>query len=175
MRSKAYVHLYTGHGKGKTTAALGLALRAAGHGMRSIIIQFMKGQHYGELDAVKRLDGLITIEQHGSAAFCMPDDNNVTEHQRLAREALEHAREVLYGGVYPLVVLDEIVTAYLFKLVRLDEIMGLLKGRPAAVELILTGRGAPKELIDACDLVTEMREVKHYFTAGVEGRKGIEY
>ncbi len=175
MRSKAYVHLYTGHGKGKTTAALGLALRAAGHGMRSIIIQFMKGQHYGELDAVKRLDGLITIEQHGSAAFCMPDDNNVIEHQRLAREALEHTREVLYGGVYPLVVLDEIVTAYLFKLVRLDEIMGLLKGRPAGVELILTGRGAPKELIDACDLVTEMREVKHYFTAGVEGRKGIEY
>jgi cob(I)alamin adenosyltransferase len=175
MQAKAYVHLYTGHGKGKTTAALGLALRAAGHGMRSIVIQFMKGQHYGELDAVKRLDGLVTIEQHGSAAFCRPDDENIQEHHRFAREAMERSREVLYGGTYPIVILDEIVTAYLFKLVSLDEIMGLLKGRPSGVELILTGRGAPKRLIDACDLVTEMHELKHYYTAGVEGREGIEY
>ncbi len=175
MEHDARVHLYTGHGKGKTTAALGLALRAAGHGMRSIVIQFMKGQHYGELDAVKRLDGLITIEQHGSAAFCRPDDENSEEHRRYARRALERSREVLYGGSYPLVVLDEIVTAHLFTLIRLDEIMGLLKGRPAQVELVLTGRGAPKELIDACDLVTEMKEVKHYYAAGVEAREGIEY
>ncbi len=175
MQSKAYVHLYTGHGKGKTTAALGLALRAAGHGMRSIIIQFMKGQHYGELDAVKMLDGLITIEQHGSAAFCRPDGENIQEHHRHARDAIARAREVLYGGEYPVVILDEIVTAHLYKLVSLDEIMGLLKGRPAGVELILTGRGAPKELIDACDLVTEMLEVKHYFTSGVDARSGIEY
>ncbi len=175
MQSKAYVHLYTGHGKGKTTAALGLALRAAGHGMRSIIIQFMKGQHYGELNAAKMLDGLITIEQHGSAAFCRPDGENAEEHRRFAREALDRSREALYGGSYPLVVLDEIVTAHLFKLIRLDEIMGLLKGRPAGVELVLTGRGAPKELIDACDLVTEMLEVKHYFSSGVDARSGIEY
>ncbi|HSV97819.1 MAG TPA: cob(I)yrinic acid a,c-diamide adenosyltransferase [Spirochaetota bacterium] len=175
MQLKAYVHLYTGHGKGKTTAALGLALRAAGHGMRSIVIQFMKGQHYGELDAVKKLDGLITIEQHGSAAFCRPDDGSIEEHHRHAREAIERAREVLYGGAYPVVILDEVVTAHLFKLVSLDEILGLLKGRPAGVELILTGRGAPKELIDACDLVTEMKEVKHYYGAGVDAREGIEY
>lgn len=175
MQTRACVHLYTGHGKGKTTAALGLALRAAGHGMKSVVIQFMKGQHYGELDAVKTFDGLITIEQHGSAAFCRPDDENAEEHRRYANRALERSREVLYGGSYPLVVLDEIVTAYLFKLIRLDEILGLLKGRPAGVELVLTGRGAPKELIDACDLVTEMKEVKHYYTAGVEAREGIEY
>ena len=175
MQTRACVHLYTGHGKGKTTAALGLALRAAGHGMKSVIIQFMKGQHYGELDAVKKFDGLITIEQHGSTAFCRPDDENAEEHRRYATRALERSREVLYGGTYPLVVLDEIVTAYLFQLIRLDEILGLLKGRPAGVELVLTGRGAPKELIDACDLVTEMKEVKHYYTAGVEAREGIEY
>ncbi len=175
MQSKAYAHLYTGHGKGKTTAALGLALRAAGHGMRSIVIQFMKGQHYGELDAVKKLDGLITIEQHGSAAFCKPDDENIEEHHRYAREALERSRDTLYGGTYPIVILDEIVTAHLFKLVSLSEILGLLKGRPSGVELVLTGRGAPKELIDACDLVTEMQEVKHYYTTGVEAREGIEY
>ncbi len=175
MDKRACVHLYTGHGKGKTTAALGLALRAAGHGMKSIFIQFMKGQHYGELDAARRLDGLITIEQHGSAQFCRPDDDNAEEHRRYARGALERSREVLYGGAYPLVVLDEIVTAHLFKLIRLDEILGLLKGRPEGVELVLTGRGAPKELIDACDLVTEMREVKHYYTVGVPAREGIEY
>lgn len=175
MEHNACVHLYTGHGKGKTTAALGLALRAAGHGMKSIIIQFMKGQQYGELDAVKRFDGLITIEQHGSAEFCRPDDENAEEHRRYANQAIERSREVLYGGSYPLVVLDEIVTAHLFKLIGLNEILGLLKGRPAHVELVLTGRGAPKELIDACDLVTEMKEVKHYYTAGVGARKGIEY
>jgi cob(I)alamin adenosyltransferase len=175
MLKKGYVQLYTGNGKGKTTAALGLALRAAGAGLRTIIIQFMKGQHYSELDAVKLLNDMIKIEQYGSPEFCGPDEESIEEHHRLARNAIARSREAIVDDNFDIVILDEIVTAYLFKLVTLDEIVELINNRDRHIELILTGRGAPKSLYKYCDLVTEMKEGKHYYNEGVQARLGIEH
>ena len=175
MLEKGYVQLYTGNGKGKTTAALGLAVRAAGAGLKTIIIQFMKGQHYGELEAVRLFDDMIKIEQYGSAEFCGPDDESIQEHYQLARNAIARSREAILDDNFNIVVLDEIVTAFLFKLVTLDEIVELIQNRDRHIELILTGRGAPKSLFKYCDLVTEMKEGKHYYNEGVQARLGIEY
>jgi cob(I)alamin adenosyltransferase len=174
MISKGYTHLYTGNGKGKTSAALGLAFRAAGSGFRSVVIQFMKGQPSGEIDAAARLGGLVSIEQYGSDRFCRPDDGSFEEHREFALRGLDRAREVLTGGDYSIVVLDEIVTAAKFGIVSDREIIALIKCKPEAVELVLTGRGASDELIAHADLVTEMREIKHYYQNGVAPRKGIE-
>lgn len=174
MLKKGYVQLYTGNGKGKTTAALGLAFRAAGAELRTIIVQFMKGQRYSELDSVRFFGGLVVIEQYGSPAFCRPDDENMEEHYRLARKGMSRAKEVLSDPSFSLVVLDEIVTASLFKLITIDEILELIRIKPADKELVITGRGATPELIEACDLVTEMKEIKHYYNAGVNARTGIE-
>ncbi|MFW5770338.1 MAG: cob(I)yrinic acid a,c-diamide adenosyltransferase [Spirochaetota bacterium] len=170
-----YVHLYTGNGKGKTTAAIGMAVRAAGWNMPSIIIQFMKGQNYGELESLKRFNNLITIEQYGSSEFCMPDDENIQQHYLFARKGLQRATEACQSSDFSLVVLDEIVTAMLFKLVTLNEIVSLIKNRNSSIELVLTGRGAPDALIRRCHLVTEMKEVRHYYENGVAARKGFEY
>ena len=174
MLKKGYTQLYTGDGKGKTTASLGLALRATGSGLKTMIIQFMKGQHYSELDAVKKLNGLITIEQYGSKKFCRPDDENFQEHYDLARKGLKRAYEVMEDEETSIVILDEIVTSLVFELVTIDEIKDLISKKPQDKELILTGRGAPQELIDVCDLVTEMKEIKHYYKQGVDARIGIE-
>ena len=174
MLEKGYVHLYTGNGKGKTTAALGLALRAAGAGLKTIIIQFMKGQYYSELDSVKKLDGLVLVEQYGSKNFCMPDDKNFQEHYDLGRKGFDRSLDVIEDDQFSLIILDEIVTAHLFKIVTIDDIRALINKKPENRELVLTGRGATDELIDLCDLVTEMREIKHYYTKDVIARVGIE-
>ncbi|MDY6967318.1 MAG: cob(I)yrinic acid a,c-diamide adenosyltransferase [Spirochaetota bacterium] len=174
MLEKGYVQLYTGNGKGKTTAALGLALRAAGTGMKTMIIQFMKGQFYSELDAVKKLDGMIEIEQYGSTKFCMPDHENFDEHYTICRKGYTRAEEVIINNQHSVVILDEIVTALLFTIITIEDIKKLIDIKPQSMELILTGRGAPQELIDMCDLVTEMKEIKHYYTQGVLARTGIE-
>ncbi len=168
------IQLYTGNGKGKTTAAFGLALRAAGSGRRTYILQFMKGQHYGELDGAKMLGGLVTVEQCGSPEFCRPTDADRDRHRALAAKGIARAKELIGAG-YDIVVLDEIVTALLLGLVTMDDVNALLALRPAATELVFTGRGAPEELIARCDLVTEMKEVKHYYAAGVQAREGIEF
>jgi cob(I)alamin adenosyltransferase len=173
MLEKGYVQLYTGDGKGKTTAALGLALRAAGAGLKTIFIQFMKGQHYSELDSVKMLGGMLTMEQYGSPEFCRPDSENIREHYEMARRGIIRSKEVMDGS-RDIVVLDEIVTALLFKLFPLREILEIIKMKPEKTELVLTGRGAPKELIEKCDLVTEMKEIRHYYQNGVQARAGIE-
>lgn len=169
-----YIQVYTGNGKGKTTAALGLALRAAGHGMRTYFGQFLKGQHYGELDAVKKLSPLIRIERFGREGFLHitegPDDEDICR----AREGLRKCREAMLSGRYDIVVLDEINTAVLLKVLTVEEVLGLINDKPAAVELVLTGRGAPESVIDRADLVTEMKDVKHYFSQGVKARDGIE-
>jgi cob(I)alamin adenosyltransferase len=171
---KGYVQVYTGDGKGKTTAALGLCFRAAGHGLRSRIIQFMKGQiDYGELQAAKKFEGLIVITQAGRASFVSRKDPD-PEDMRLARAALELAREELEKNEVALLVLDEVNVALDFGLVPLAEVLDLIQKKPPGMELILTGRGAPPPLIQAADLVTEMREVKHYWKQGVPARKGIE-
>ena len=175
MTHTGYVHLYTGNGKGKTTAALGLALRVAGSGGRTRMIQFMKGRHYSELDAVKRLQGLIEIEQYGSTELCVPEAGNLAVHRDAARRGLVRAGEAVVDASVKLVILDEIVTAVYFTLIMLDDVTALLAIRQPALELVLTGRYAPPLLIEQCDLVTEMKEIRHYYQAGVEARKGIEF
>ncbi len=172
---RGYVHVYTGDGKGKTTAALGLALRAAGHGRRVLIIQFMKGRiNYGELRGAKRLRPYITIVQSGRAEFVRkgnPDPRDVA----LARSGIELAERSLRRGQYDLVVLDEINVALEYGLVSLGQVMRILRERPRGLELVLTGRGAHPAVMKAAHLVTEMREIKHYFRSGVMARKGIEW
>jgi len=170
--SKGYVQIYTGDGKGKTTASLGLALRASGHEMHTYIGQFMKGQRYGEMDAL-RDHPYITIEQYGDPR-CIRRDEVTPEHEAHARQGLERAQAAMLSGEYEIVVLDEINVAIWFGLLDVDVVMAFLDKRPEQVELILTGRRAPQELIERADLVTEMREIKHYYQQGVTARKGIE-
>ena len=171
---KGYVQVYTGNGKGKTTAALGLALRAAGYGMKTYIGQFMKGQHYGELDAAKMLSGFVVIEQYGLPEFCTPSSPPDPRQVEAAQKGLARIKEVLQSGEYDIVVADELCTAIYFKLISLEDALELVRLKPADVELVITGRYAPKQLIEAADLVTEMREVKHYYAEGVSARDGIE-
>jgi cob(I)alamin adenosyltransferase len=171
---KGYIHIYTGYGKGKTTAALGLALRAAGHGLKTFIIQFMKGQHYSELDAVKMLQGLVTIEQYGHPTFCKFSETPDPEDVKRARSALGRVRELMASRTCDILIADEIITSVLFKLLTEEEILDIMRNKPVGMELILTGRGATERLTETADLVTEMREVKHYYTLGVEAREGIE-
>ena len=171
---KGYVQVYTGNGKGKTTAALGLALRAAGRGLKTYIGQFMKGQHYGELEAVKKVQPFITIEQYGKDTFIHVQDPPLEEDVRMAQDGLARARRAMCSGEYGIVVFDEIITSHWFHLVSLTEMLEVIRSRPEGVEVVFTGRYAPPELIAAADLVTEMRELKHYSTEGVTARDGIE-
>ena len=169
---QGYVQVYTGDGKGKTTAALGLALRAAGHAMHTYIGQFMKAQYSGEKEAL-RGHPFITIEQYGDITFLRRDDVT-SEHRARAQEGLERARQAMLSGQYDIVVLDEINTAIWFGLVSLEQVLALLDQKPKYVELVLTGRRAPQEIMDRADLVTEMRQVKHYYEQKVPARTGIE-
>lgn len=167
------VQVYTGDGKGKTSAAFGLALRAVGRGLRVCVIQFIKGGfNYGELHASLYLPNL-RVETYGRGRL-VPDPP-LEEDYAEAERALRRAREVLMSGEYDIVILDEVNTALSLKLIRLDDVMRLIAEKPGNVELVLTGRGAPKEVVDAADLVTEMREVKHPYKRGVQARVGIEY
>jgi cob(I)alamin adenosyltransferase len=168
------IQVYTGNGKGKTTAALGLALRAAGRGRRTFFGQFLKGQEYGELEAAKRLSPEIKIRQFGRDTFIHVKDQADEEDIRQAREGLQACREAMLSGDYHIVVLDEINVAIYFKLISEQEIHAFLDLRPPAVEVVCTGRYAPDSLIERADLVTEMQEVKHYYAQGVRARDGIE-
>ncbi len=170
---KGYIQVYTGDGKGKTTAALGLALRAAGHGLRTYIGQFMKGWPYGELESLRN-HPQITIEQYGDQNCWVRRDQITPEQVARTRRGLERAREAMLSGQYDIVVLDEVNVALWFGLLTVEEVLAFLDQRPEGVEVVLTGRRAPQELIDRADLVTEMREVKHYYQAGVPARVGIE-
>jgi len=171
---KGYIQVYTGNGKGKTTAALGLALRAAGHGLKTVIIQFMKGWiDYGELAGVRMLSPCVEIHQAGRDTF-VNRKNPDPEDVRLAREGFELAKAAVLGRKADIVVLDEINCAMDFGLLPVAEVLDLLRRKPEGMELVLTGRGAPREIVDAADLVTEMREVKHYYAKGVDARTGVE-
>lgn len=171
---RGLVQVYTGNGKGKTTASLGLALRAVGHGLRVYILQFMKGSTvYGELETARRLAPFLTIEQVGRDTFVSrshPDPEDL----RLAREGFAKAREIVRSGDYDLVVLDELNCAVDFGLVPLPGVLDLVRSKPDHTELVLTGRGAHPQIVELADLVTEMREVKHYFHSGQHARVGIE-
>jgi cob(I)alamin adenosyltransferase len=167
------IQIYTGDGKGKTTAALGAALRAVGHGRRVAIIQFMKGRPYGELEAAKRLAGLV-IEQFGRDEFVdprHPDPQDVMHAENGWRRAQELVRE----ADLDMLILDEINVAVSFKLIPLEQVISFMKNKPSRLELILTGRYAAAEMIELADTVTEMREVKHHYASGVKARKGIEF
>jgi len=172
---KGYVQVYTGNGKGKTTAALGLAFRAMGCGLKTYIGQFMKGQHYSELDAAKMVPEFITIEQYGKNTFTKIKTPPDTEDINLAKNGILKARAAMLSGKYDIVVLDEINTAHFFHLVTLDEVLDFVTHKPDGVELVFTGRYVPPELIEAANLVTEMKELKHYFENGTKSRKGIEF
>jgi cob(I)alamin adenosyltransferase len=168
------VQVYTGDGKGKTSAALGLALRAVGRGLKIYIIQFIKGGFdYGELYVVPQLSNL-ELKAFGRGRF-ITEKPPKEEDVRLAREAFEFAKKIVVGGEYDVVVLDEVNVALGLKLIDMDDVVRLVKSKPKHVELVLTGRNAPAEIIELADLVTEMKEVKHPFRKGVPPRKGIEY
>jgi cob(I)alamin adenosyltransferase len=168
------IHVYTGDGKGKTTAALGLALRALGHGFKIYIMQFMKGDiDYGELKSTAKIDG-ITLVQGGRADFVNPDDPDPVDLE-YARKAFEQAKSAVMSGDYHMVILDELNITTAWKLLPLEEVIELIKSKPEDVELILTGRYAPEEFIDLADYVTEMKEIKHPFDLGCDSRDGIEH
>lgn len=169
-----YVQVYTGDGKGKTTAAMGLAFRAAGRGLRTFVAQFLKGRPTGEIEAAKKLAPLVVIEQFGREGFLTAKAGPAAEDVALARAGLDRAREALLSGAYDIVVLDEVNTAVHLKVLTEADILELIDRRPAAVELVLTGRRAPASFVERADLVTEMRAVKHYFDRGVPAREGIE-
>lgn len=167
------VQVYTGEGKGKTTAALGLALRALGRGLKVFMLQFLKGDDTGELHAGRLFGDRLTIEQTGLKGFIRRGHIAAADVQR-AKEALRRAREILVSGEYDLVILDEINVALYFELISSNEVLQLLHDRAPKVEVVLTGRYAPQEIIAAADLVTEMKNIKHYYHAGVPARVGIE-
>jgi len=184
--ARGLVQVYTGPGKGKTSAALGLAMRAAGHRLRVCFIQFLKGDwEQGERKAAARLSP--ELEMHAFAAPHWGDQGKAdkrtpwwqlppSEQDRSqAQQGMAFARQALTGGEYDIVVLDEILMAVKLNLISVEELTSLLRAKPAGVELVLTGREAPDEIITAADLVTEMKAVKHPYQRGVKARKGIEY
>lgn len=167
-----YVQVYTGNGKGKTTAALGLALRAAGAGRRVFIGQFLKQGEYSEVKALKRFDDLITLRQYGQGRFLR--EAPTPEEIEAAAAGLLEIRSILTGGRHDVVIVEEGNVAAACGLFDVDDLLALLDIRPKTTEMVITGRGAHPRLIEKADLVTEMKEVKHYFQQGVTARIGIE-
>ena len=171
---EGYVQVYTGNGKGKTTAALGLTLRAVGAGLRVYIAQFLKGSDYSEVKCIKeRFSDLVDIEQFGTPKFVCSGSIS-DEDLELARKALQRIEEALTSGEYDIVIMEEANVAAYLGLIGVEDILRLIEKKPKDVELVITGRYAPQEVIDKADLVTEMKEVKHYYTKGVQARVGIE-
>lgn len=194
MNSKGYIQVYTGNGKGKTTAAIGLAIRALGAGKKVLFMQFMKARSYSEhniLPSVSPNLKLVTLgkpffvikegampeaelEKWRKQAVIFPPGHPPEEYVQLIKGGIDQAMEAVTGDEYQVVILDEINVALSYGLAHWADVRSLLENKGEGVELVLTGRGAPKELIEMADLVTEMREIKHYYTQGVMARRGIE-
>ena len=173
-KNQGLVQVFTGNGKGKTSAALGAVLRAVGHGLRVYIVFFMKGKYpYGEFSTLPKLPN-VDVASFGLRCLINPADINPEEIEQ-AKLALSAARKAMLSGNYDMVVLDEVNIALYFKLIELDEVVRLIGDKPRNVELILTGRYADAKLIELADLVTEMVKLKHPYDKGVKARKGIEY
>ncbi len=168
---KGYTHIYTGNGKGKTTAAIGLTIRALGAGLKVLFLQFVKGQRYSEHKSLSQFRNL-TVKQFGREGFIHSKPEE--EDKRLAKEGYEFAKKAIISGEYDLVVLDEANIAVFFGLFSEDDLINLIKNKPDGVELVITGRYATEKVMEAADLVTEMREIKHYYKNGVLARVGIE-
>ncbi len=175
-KTKGLVIVYTGDGKGKTTAALGTALRAAGHGKKTLIVQFIKSfKKYGELKFVEKFDCGIEIKTMGKGYVKIKGDiHPFEEHVKAAKRTLEFAKDQILSKKYHIIVLDEINIALDKKLLTLKDVTDLIKQKPPDLHLILTGRGAPRKLIQLADLVSEVKEIKHPFKKGVPAQKGIE-
>lgn len=172
MEERGYIQVYTGSGKGKTTAALGLTVRAVGAGYKVFIGQFLKQHKYSEHKAIELLGKSVTLRTWGGDRFIgqSPGEEDI----RRARCGMAELEQALTGGKYDVVIADEINVAVHMGLIEEDEVLALMKMKPDMVELVLTGRYATRHIIDAADLVTEMVEDKHYYSAGVKARKGIE-
>jgi cob(I)alamin adenosyltransferase len=171
---KGLVQVYTGNGKGKTTAALGIALRAVGHGLKVLIIQFMKGNiEYGELESARKLFPYLTIKPMGRETFVSKSHPDPVDVQR-AQEGLSLAKKAIENKEFDIVILDEINVAIDYGLIPLSDLLQFIDSKPETVELILTGRNAKPEIMDKADLVTEMVDRKHYYDQGISARKGIE-
>jgi cob(I)alamin adenosyltransferase len=174
IRFKGYIQVYTGKGKGKTTAALGIALRAAGHGLKTYIGQFLKGQEYGELFSIQKLSSWIKLEQFGRKGFIHVTKDPDEEDFKRAKSGLKKCLEAMLSGKYTIIILDEINVAMYFKLITEKDVHDFLDKKPENIEVILTGRYAPESLVERADLVTEMKEIKHYHHKDVQAREGIE-
>ncbi len=169
---RGYVQVYTGNGKGKTTAALGLAIRAAGAGLRVFIAQFIKMGDYSEIKALKRFSDLITVEQFGLGRFT--NGKPRPEDIQAAQRGLERIKEVMSSGKYSLVILEEANVAAKYGMLAVQDLLGLIINKPDNLELVITGRYASARIIENADLVTEMCDIKHYYRKGVRARVGIE-
>lgn len=177
-KQKGFIHIYTGDGKGKTTSALGLALRAIGTGKKVAIVQFMKKTDYSEHKAIKKYRLPIIVESFGIGYYkIMGDKKPKSAHKKAAQKALNRARDVIENNKYDLIILDEINVAISFGLIDIEEVISMLttNGKQLTAEIILTGRNAPAKLKKIAHLVTEMKKIKHYFDKGVKARRGIEY
>jgi cob(I)alamin adenosyltransferase len=173
-KDKGLVIVITGNGKGKTTSAFGQALRAIGQGYNVFVLQFMKGRKYGEFLAAKKYLPNLTIRMSGLDSFVMRDNPAAIDIE-LAQKGLDIVRKAIMSGQYDMVILDEINVALDFKLIDLNEVIDLIKNKPAALDLILTGRYAPQAIINLADTISEVKEIKHHYAAGIKDRAGIEY
>ena len=169
---KGYIQVYTGNGKGKTTAALGLSVRALGAGKKVFIGQFAKSKHYSELETIDKLLKNITIKQYGLGCFIvdLPTDEDI----QAARKGLKEITEIILSDEYDVIILDEANIAVYYKLFSAEELIQVISQKSERTEIIITGRYASQEIIDIADLVTEMKEIKHYYQQGVQARVGIE-
>ena len=177
MSQKGLVIVYTGGGKGKTSAALGLVLRAVGYNHKVCMVQFVKGSwHYGELDSAKRLAPEFEMITAGKGFVGILDDKSPREeHVKAANDTLAISREKIMSGKFDVVILDEINYAIQLELLKLDDVINLIKSKPAELDLVLTGNHASEEVIELADLVTEMKEIKHPFKSGIKAKKGIDF
>ena len=170
---KGIVHVYTGPGKGKTTAALGLGLRAAGAGFKVHMLQFMKGRRYSEIGSIEKIPN-FTISQHGRDEFVSKENTEQIDID-LAQKGFEQAKKIVKNNEYDMVILDEINVAVDYNLIPVDDVLKLIEEKPEKLELVLTGRDAHPEIVKVADLVTEMLEIKHPYQQGVIGRKGVDF
>ena len=175
--SEGLTIVYTGKGKGKTTAALGLALRATGYDKKICMIQFIKGSwHYGEMDSTKKLEPEFEMVAIGKGFVGIIDDKSPKEdHEKVAKEAIRISNEKIQSGKYDIVILDEINYAVNLNLITVDDVLKLIKSKPENIDLVLTGNYAKEEVMEIADLVTEMKEIKHPFQKGIKAKKGIDF
>jgi cob(I)alamin adenosyltransferase len=177
MLERGIVIVYTGKGKGKTTAALGIVLRAIGHGYKVGMIQFIKGEwYYGELTSSKRLEPEFEMIAAGRGFVgIIDDDHPIEDHQRAAKEAIALAKEKIASGIYDVMILDEVNYAAKLNLISQQDILDVIAAKPEKTSLVLTGNYVPESVIAAADLVTEMKEIKHPYQRGIKAKKGIDY